>query len=128
MTNKQKAIEQYFLALGWEKREKILTSDDNFDEGRIIDRITRWFNPDGLHMGRDLPDLIDHFPSFIKWVIQKMEGEGFSLYMSPNALAWREDDAPFGCRHSHQDIKDNEITLAAVIAATRVWESKNADK
>lgn len=98
--NKQQVIEDYFRA--YQKH-------NDFGLGDVM-------------LGGIPPNIIDHYPSFKKWVLEKMEEKGYRLNVfNGRAVHWGSDYTPLL-------IEDGEITLAAVKAATRYWREKNADK
>jgi hypothetical protein len=119
MTNKQKAIENYFKAMdGWHLEDGIWVNA----KGESL----------GVVMGGEFPDIIDHFPSFKKWVLERMEGEGYKLSLTTYHYSDgpKDDDVEWwpakgnGTTVYCETLEDNEITLAAVEAATQYWEKK----
>jgi hypothetical protein len=67
------------------------------------------------------PNITQHYPDFKKWVLEKMEGDGYEFTLNGGMIGWIGDRS-----FSHiKGVKDNEILLAAVIAATRYWKGKN---
>jgi len=103
--------ENYFKALGWELRVHKISGNDN------------WWTQEGVWVGRLLPNITQSFPDFKKWVLEKMEGEGFTPSMN-YCFQWENDfHESRGLRFIREIIKDNEITWAAVEAATKYFES-----
>ena len=60
-----------------------------------------------------------------------MEGEGFVIYKNSVDIIWSCNvSGEHKCKHGplHEQIKDNEILEAAVVAATRYFEEKGENK
>lgn len=115
---KQQKIERYFKALGW-------TYDCNA-RGRYF-----WWMPSNpplaqILYGLELPNILDHYPSFKKHVVEVMGEKGYSysideFHKEPITFEWFK----FGATTSYKkEIADNNITEAAVISATEYLENR----
>ena len=103
--------ENYFKALGWEKIKGGWRSPET--ETELIWSVT------------SLPNITQSYPDFKKWVLEKMEGEGWRYEIEDGTGYWMKYIEEECCGSLEHVIKDNEILEAAVIAATRYWEEKN---
>lgn len=112
MTDNER-VEEYFKALGW-----LPVTHKNYP-----DTILYWLSPSKIEFG-SLPNILESFPDFKKWVLEVMEGEGYVLTSSGNQWAYwlylMDAEHPI----FDEPIKDNNILHAAVIAATRYLEGK----
>ena len=73
------------------------------------------------------PDILNSYPDFKREVLEVMEEEwGLSLFVSSIWVEWRGIDKAYNDIRIRTALKDNNILHAAVIAATRYWENKNA--
>jgi len=107
--------ENYFTALGWE-----YWKDEKNPNGLWVK-----YEPsieDGLHF-EVLPNITQSFPDFKKWVLEKMEKDGYKLTVSAilSAVGWvpvNSNKIETIETHGCVGIKNNEILEAAVIAAT----------
>lgn len=109
MTQKSEAIEKYFLSIG---------RCEDWKHHHTGEKVNVFIGDDG-DWYYVFPDIIDHYPSFKKWVLERMEGEQIHPVISLGRWFW----VPSMDGLLVEDIKDNEITLYAVIAATRYFES-----
>ena len=102
-------VERYFRALGWER--KCITLGGSMD----------WRSPNGVNYGAELPNILEHFPSFKKWVLEEMEKRGYKLVVSTLWSSWYA-----GAENPVYEtkIKDNEVLEAAIIAATNYLEGE----
>lgn len=119
---KQQAIEAYFRKMGW---RQIALRD--YGDGRKVLEGHQPHQKD-YEVFSAVPDIIDHFPSLIRYVLEDMGKKGFVLtiinYGTGESWArWSHFDLD---KHVEEKIQDNEITLAAVQGATRVLKGKNA--
>ena len=73
-----------------------------------------------VKLGGILPNITQHYPDFKKWVLEKMEGEGYEPEIEEGKFYWVLGNNA----EPAEEIKDNEILRAAVIAATRYFEAK----
>jgi len=120
--------ENYFKAFGWEKQPiviqpftgRIRVSSDPSDTDKPHQRESMgWVK--GSHVFEDLPHITQSFPDFKKWVLEKMEGEGYALTNSGRFVNWCSTKSQIKT-DLYQEIKNNEILEAAVISATRYLE------
>jgi hypothetical protein len=120
--NKQQAIEEYFKALGfkWGVLPKMLHGTEK--------DVWCWMSKkEGYKTQfKELPNITQHYPDFKKWVLDKMEGEGMRFEIVGYVAQFYKGSALFFDKDTvaYEEIKDNEILEAAVIAATRYWEGK----
>ena len=98
--------EKYFEALGWVKK----TSAYSF----VV-----WIHKDGI--AETLPNITQSYPDFKKWVLEKMEGEGWRFFTIFNYATFADKDG----NEIDAEIKNNEILEAAVEAATRYFSQKD---
>ena len=119
---KQKIIENYFKALGWEYGP--FTVEGSSLAGYRYD----WKSTEG-EGENSLPNITEYYPDFKKWVLEKMDEDGLKLSVSvcgalfkTQLISWDNDIGR--CESESIEAKDNEILEAAVIAATRYFESK----
>jgi hypothetical protein len=109
----KEATENYFKARGFEYLDL-----PEYD-------VNQWVAPDDSRY-QSLPNICESMTDWIKYVAEPMEGEGFvsgiipGIYMLP-VFSWGDGDSNYW----NKKIKDNEILLASVEAATLYWESKN---
>ncbi len=97
---------RYFKALGWTPRA----------DGE-------WFDSNGNWKER-LPNILEHYPDFKKWVLEVMEGEGYG-YSIDYCFQWGNEFSDNArLKFIREEIKSNNILHAAVIAATRYFEEK----
>lgn len=121
MTNNE-IIEAYFRARGWEQVMSI-------HEGDYLEENPYWKNPNGFER-KDLPNILESYSAFKEHVLEVMEGEGYGFSIE---YEWDDNNGSvrswYWINHKYGDfakeIEDNNILHAAVIAATRFWESKN---
>ena len=120
MTNKQKVIDDYFKAIA--KRFRKINIGGYVDDVSPDEADAVWIpNEQGgewVRIDVTCPNIIDHFPSFKKWVIEKMEDAGVILTFGNKYVIWAKNFDDY-----IEPIKDNEITLAAVISATGYWRN-----
>ena len=138
---KQQIIENYFKALGWEWKKTRTNASfpitDGSGEGNFIGDEWCWclngnkvgesrkVNPDVTPRKSDLPNITESFSAFKKWVIEEMDRRGWKLTNSGRFVQWMpKKSQPVG--GLYEEIKDNEILSAAVIAATEYLGSENA--
>ena len=101
--------EKYFRAIGCKPKPHAYNS---------------WNDPAGKRLCMSgLPDITQSFADFKLHVLEKMEGEKFSLNLEDDGgnICWRN---PLPFTEIWQDVIDNEILEAAVVAATRYFEEK----
>ena len=108
MTNNE-ITEAYFVARGFKQRENS----------------AMWRDSQGKAFGIELPNILKSFPDFKREVLEVMEEEEHSLeivgYKKGIGVRWK------GWEHMKvysQLVKDLNFLHAAVIAATRYWESR----
>ena len=115
--------ENYFKALGWHlSRPHQPNGSWDFHDGEKWICISK------------LPNINQAFPDFKKWVLEKMEGEGYKLEVDPvydevdwfsmKLLTRKNNEEQSKSKLLVEPTKDNEILEAAVVAATRYWEGK----
>ena len=116
---KQKVIENYFKAIGWEYRLERTGDIHGVDDIEYL----------GDYQMCDLPNIIDHWPLFKAHVLERMSAEGYTMdVVMMNNVKWMDDTTrDKGIRTFWRaNIHNNELLLASVEAATKYWESKNA--
>jgi len=144
-TEKQEVIERdivedYFRAVGW-VIENELNDDPALD--RMNHLLFQWIAPDGVRR-KKLPNITQHYPDFKLWVLEDMEAEGFHPHLTlddtivsdgmggetdgPAILLWVWGHETKPTAQIEQEVEDNEILCAAVVAATRYFEQKNTDQ
>ena len=113
------ATENYFKAKATSFRQ-ILVGGYN-EHTKYVDGVNaylidgEWVRPDGRI------DLCQSYPDFKKWVLEKMPNCG-SFSILANYWYWWLVDGSDG-KNVFEEIKDNEILEAAVVAATRYWDA-----
>ena len=117
--------EAYFRALGWKRFKD--RRDDGSGHGRN-ENVTGWVDSDGEEW-YDLPNILESNSAFTEHVLEVMEGEGYKLSICEINQTSRGSYTAFiwsGTRVTKaEEIKDNNIFRAAVIAATRYFEEKS---
>lgn len=128
-------VERYFLALGWlrVKRHEFYAGvrlGDAPCEYLWVEKYEEVRKPDPKYYA-DLPNILESFPAFKEFVLERMEGGGYSYYIADvmseaSGYEWGKELSWQNKGHSEYNelIIDNEILKAAVIAATRYWEEK----
>jgi len=106
--------EKYFTALGW-----VWLSPHTADER---DGYYGWVDPEGVEWPNGLPNITQSYPDFKKWVLEKMEGEGYEKKI--DMAIWMWTPLNIDLKVLEQPIHHNEILEAAVIAATIYFENK----
>ena len=120
--------EAYFRAREWKRFKD--RRDDGSGHGRN-ENVTGWVDSDGKEW-YDLPNILESNSAYIREVADVMEGEGYVLFVVQDralsgivkAVEWRQDRALGIQICARQEIKNNNIPRAAVIAATRYFEEK----
>ena len=109
--------EKYFRSIGWEFRL-------NLDLKAMV-----WMLPEAEACPQNrkpwkikLPEITQSFADFKKWVLEKMEGDGFLLAKNAGGMTFFVN--PKNNKFFSELPKNNEILSAGVVAATRYFEGK----
>jgi len=104
-------MEQYFKARGWDRVKKP-------PHVWVKDKVLVWAYV-------ELPPILTDFPAFKQHVLEVMGKERLHLYVNTyeeyNEVNWR---GKCGEAVAWENIDNNNILHAAVIAATRYWKEK----
>ena len=103
-------IERYFKARGWMSIVRVGGDICNWWDGKSVKGV---YAP---------PLILTDFPAFKEHVLEPMHEEEFILYVFSSYIEWTRKNPSSNRRCK---IVDNNILHAAVIAATRYWESKD---
>ena len=117
MANEEKSnqavCEAYFKARGWEFKSTPM--HESF----------YWEDADLNSHGDTLPNILESFPDFKREVLEVMRKEGKELEVKRCKNGFFMVFWDYLCR---EKIINDEILKAAVIAATRYWESKENEE
>lgn len=105
--------EAYFKARGWWEHESQYDGSYWWDKNGNSTHIP--VLPDSL------PNILEHYPDFKEHVLEVMLRDYYKLTVYGGSVTWR---GAWDYQKEIEEIKDNNILHAAVIAATRYFEEK----
>lgn len=123
-------IERYFRALGWEFHPRHPHAFTHWTTNIGEEILTKYNIGDEA---KDLPNILEHFPSFRQFVIEEMHNRNITLEVNTNAkrLRWKRwgfKEADGRIYEWPNEIKDNDIPRAAVEAACEYLEKEKEDE